>query len=157
MRSTFAGNHVVRGLRREEAVAQSKGQEEMDKPSYVVFDDKTLLGRRRRRPASIDELERVKGVGRGKKLQDYGNEVLDIGQARDGATGGARGGPASTSTLASAWAKAGGAPRRVRKETTTPTPFANGARVRVQEETLRRRVCVTEMSSERLASTTTRR
>ena len=71
---------------------------EMGKPPFVVFDDKTLLGIAEKRPASIAELDRVKGVG-SKKLQDYGNEVLDIVRSLgDGATGGARGGPTSTST-----------------------------------------------------------
>ena len=102
---------------------RSRRAKEMEKPSYVVFGDKTLLGIAEKRPASIAELGRVKGVG-AKKLQDYGNEVLDIVRSLgDGATGGARGGPASTSTLASAWAKASGAPREgFEKKTTTPTP-----------------------------------
>ena len=102
---------------------RSRRAKEMVKPSYVVFDDKTLLGIAEKRPASIAELGRVKGVG-AKKLQDYGNEVLDIVRSLgDGATGGGRGGLTSTSTLASAWGKASGAPREgFEKKTTTPTP-----------------------------------
>jgi hypothetical protein len=77
---------------------RSRRAKEMEKPSYVVFGDKTLLGIAEKRPASIAELGRVKGVG-AKKLQVYGNEVLDIVRSLgDGATGGARGGPTSTST-----------------------------------------------------------
>ena len=72
---------------------RSRRAKEMEKPSYVVFGDKTLLGIAEKRPASIAELGRVNGVG-AKKLQDYGNEVLDIVRSLgDGATGGGRGGP----------------------------------------------------------------
>ena len=122
----------------------------MEKPSYVVFDDKTLLGIAERRPASLDELERVKGVGRGKKLQDYGNEVLDIVRSLgDGATGGARGGPASTSTLASAWAKASGAPREgFENKTTTPTPSRTAPAFESEKKPSAGGSVVTEMSSE---------
>ena len=129
---------------------RSRRAKEMDKPSYVVFDDKTLLGIAERRPASIDELERVKGVGRGKKLQDYGNEVLDIVRSLgDGATGAARGGPASTSTLASAWAKAGGAPREgFEKKTTTPTPSRTAPVFESKKKPSEGGSVVTEMSSE---------
>ena len=102
---------------------RSRRAKEMQKPSYVVFDDKTLLGIAEKRPATLSALGDIKGVGP-KKKQDYGNEVLDIVRGLGGdAAGGARGGSASTSTLAAAWGMAAGAPGEgSEKKTTTSTP-----------------------------------
>ena len=102
---------------------RSRRAKEMQKPSYVVFDDKTLLGIAEKRPATLSALGDIKGVGP-KKKQDYGNEVLDIVRGLGGdAAGGARGGSASTSTLAAAWGMAAGAPGEgSEKKTTASAP-----------------------------------
>ncbi|WP_166657575.1 ATP-dependent DNA helicase UvrD2 [Ilumatobacter fluminis] len=47
------------------------------KPAYTVFDDKTLAAIADRRPTSLDELARVKGVGPA-KLEQYGESVLAV-------------------------------------------------------------------------------
>ena len=47
------------------------------KPAYTVFDDKTLAAIAERRPTSLDELARVKGVGPA-KLEQYGDSVLAV-------------------------------------------------------------------------------
>jgi ATP-dependent DNA helicase RecQ len=44
-------------------------------PAYVIFDNKTLRGIARTRPATIDQLAEVKGVGAA-KLETYGEAVL---------------------------------------------------------------------------------
>ncbi|MCU0261412.1 MAG: HRDC domain-containing protein, partial [Ilumatobacteraceae bacterium] len=48
-----------------------------DKPAYTVFPDATLTEIARRRPSSLAELARVKGVGPA-KLEQYGDDVLGI-------------------------------------------------------------------------------
>jgi DNA helicase-2/ATP-dependent DNA helicase PcrA len=48
-----------------------------DKPAYTVFPDATLAEIARRRPGSLAELTRVKGVGPA-KLEQYGDDVLGI-------------------------------------------------------------------------------
>jgi ATP-dependent DNA helicase RecQ len=57
--------------------------DERDVPAYVIFDNKTLRGIARERPASIEALADVKGVGAA-KLETYGAAVLDqVAQAPD--------------------------------------------------------------------------
>jgi len=46
-------------------------------PAYVVFHDATLAAIASARPASLDELLRVSGVGES-KLRRYGDEVLEV-------------------------------------------------------------------------------
>jgi len=46
-------------------------------PAYVVFHDSTLTAIAAARPASLDELLRVPGVGDA-KLRKYGEEVLEV-------------------------------------------------------------------------------
>ncbi len=46
-------------------------------PAYVVFPDATLVGLAQRRPASLEALSAVSGVG-AKKLEQYGDAVLRI-------------------------------------------------------------------------------
>jgi DNA helicase II / ATP-dependent DNA helicase PcrA len=50
------------------------------KPAYTVFDDKTLAAIASALPGELDALARVKGVGPA-KLEQYGDEVLDLVQA----------------------------------------------------------------------------
>jgi ATP-dependent DNA helicase RecQ len=59
---------VLRGLRAELAREQSV-------PAYVIFHDATLRAIAERRPASLDELGQVSGVGSA-KLARYGEQVL---------------------------------------------------------------------------------
>ena len=121
----------------------------MKKPHYVVFDDKTLLGIAEKRPATLSALGEIKGVGP-KKKQDYGNEVLDIVRGLGGdAAGGARGGPASTSTLAAAWGMAVGAPGEGSdKKTTTSTPSRTAPVFESKKKPPDGVSAVTEMSAE---------
>ena len=46
-------------------------------PPYVIFHDTTLRGIAQRRPASLEELAAVSGVGE-KKLDAYGAELIDL-------------------------------------------------------------------------------
>ena len=46
-------------------------------PPYVIFHDATLREIAAVRPASLDELGQIKGVG-ASKLQRYGTEVLEV-------------------------------------------------------------------------------
>ena len=46
-------------------------------PAYVVFHDATLAEMARQRPASLDELAGISGVGT-KKLEAYGSEILRV-------------------------------------------------------------------------------
>jgi ATP-dependent DNA helicase RecQ len=46
-------------------------------PPYVVFHDRTLIEIASRRPASLEELATVGGVGRA-KLERYGPELVDM-------------------------------------------------------------------------------
>jgi ATP-dependent DNA helicase RecQ len=59
---------MLRGLRAELAREQSV-------PAYVIFHDATLRAIAERRPASLDELGQVSGVGSA-KLARYGEQVL---------------------------------------------------------------------------------
>ena len=52
---------------------------EQNVPPYVIFHDSTLRNIAERRPASLDELAQVGGIG-GTKLARYGEQVLDIVQ-----------------------------------------------------------------------------
>ncbi|MGN7724292.1 DNA helicase RecQ [Luteimonas sp. 22616] len=52
---------------------------EQNVPPYVIFHDATLRGIARQRPASLDELAQVGGIG-GTKLDRYGEQVLDVVQ-----------------------------------------------------------------------------
>ncbi len=51
-------------------------------PAYVVFPDRTLIEMAERRPATLDQMARITGVG-AKKLESYGTEFLAVitGQA----------------------------------------------------------------------------
>ncbi|MBU2981352.1 DNA helicase RecQ [Lentibacter algarum] len=44
-------------------------------PAYIVFNDRTLIEMAKRRPASLDEMASIQGVG-AKKLEKYGQEFL---------------------------------------------------------------------------------
>lgn len=46
-------------------------------PSYVIFHDKTLLEMAQRRPASLNEMRGISGVG-DKKLSEYGESFLQV-------------------------------------------------------------------------------
>ena len=46
-------------------------------PPYVIFHDSTLLDMFSRRPATLDEMSQVSGVGQA-KLARYGNDFLDV-------------------------------------------------------------------------------
>ena len=46
-------------------------------PAYIVFNDKTLIEMAQIRPASLDDLARISGVG-AKKLESYGNAFLEV-------------------------------------------------------------------------------
>src|SRR5690606_34325941 len=50
---------------------------EQNVPPYVIFHDATLRGITRQRPASLDELAQVGGIG-GTKLERYGEQVLEV-------------------------------------------------------------------------------
>ena len=129
---------------------RSRRAKEMGKPPYVVFDNKTLLGIAEERPTSRSALNSINGVGT-KKLEDYGDEVLDIVRSLGGgAAGVACGGPTSTSTLASAWGKASAAPGEgsEKKQTTTPAPFQTAPVFESKKKPSDGGSIVTEMSAE---------
>jgi len=46
-------------------------------PAYVVFTDRTLIEMAERRPATLDEMAGISGVG-AKKLETYGHAFLDV-------------------------------------------------------------------------------
>jgi ATP-dependent DNA helicase RecQ len=46
-------------------------------PAYIVFGDATLRGIAVTRPASLDELASISGVGE-KKLESYGDAILEV-------------------------------------------------------------------------------
>jgi len=46
-------------------------------PPYVIFHDSTLLEILNQRPASLDELGRISGVGQN-KLARYGDEFIRV-------------------------------------------------------------------------------
>jgi ATP-dependent DNA helicase RecQ len=62
--------------------AEAKGQ---SVPPYVIFHDATLREIAAARPASLDEMGQIKGVG-ASKLARYGAEVLDVVRGSDGAS-----------------------------------------------------------------------
>ena len=45
--------------------------------SYVIFHDSTLLEMLNRRPATLDEMAKISGVGQA-KLDRYGNAFLQV-------------------------------------------------------------------------------
>lgn len=51
--------------------------EAADVPAYVVFADRTLIEMATTRPATLDEMAQIHGVG-AKKLQSYGQAFLDV-------------------------------------------------------------------------------
>src|SRR5690606_21684849 len=46
-------------------------------PAYVIFPDRTLAEMARLRPATLDEMARISGVG-AKKLESYGADFLSV-------------------------------------------------------------------------------
>ncbi|NVO22511.1 DNA helicase RecQ [Donghicola mangrovi] len=46
-------------------------------PAYVIFNDKTLIEMAERRPANLDDMARISGVG-AKKLERYGSDFLHV-------------------------------------------------------------------------------
>ncbi|MCC7319915.1 MAG: DNA helicase RecQ [Rubellimicrobium sp.] len=46
-------------------------------PAYVVFPDRTLIEMAERRPATLDEMARINGVG-ARKLESYGRAFLEV-------------------------------------------------------------------------------
>ena len=51
--------------------------EQQKAPAYIVFNDKTLIEMAERRPATLDEMASVSGVG-AKKLESYGQAFLSV-------------------------------------------------------------------------------
>jgi ATP-dependent DNA helicase RecQ len=66
---------LLRGKRRE--LAESQGV-----PPYVIFHDATLMQIMDRRPASLEAMAELDGVGE-KKLARYGQDFLDVLDAFD--------------------------------------------------------------------------
>ena len=64
---------ALRSWRRQTAQA-------LGKPAYVIFPDRTLVQIALRRPSSLEDLMLIPGVGR-RKLEHYGEEILDVVQA----------------------------------------------------------------------------
>src|SRR5262249_31208274 len=64
---------ALRAWRRERAAEQRV-------PPYVIFHDTTLSAIARKRPASLDDLAKVSGVGQS-KLKRYGADVLKVVRA----------------------------------------------------------------------------
>ncbi|HEU0159362.1 MAG TPA: DNA helicase RecQ [Hyphomicrobiaceae bacterium] len=64
---------ALRAWRRERAAEQHV-------PPYVIFHDSTLSAIARLRPASLDDLSKVSGVGQS-KLKRYGTDVLEVVRA----------------------------------------------------------------------------
>jgi ATP-dependent DNA helicase RecQ len=64
---------ALRGWRRERAAEQRVSP-------YVIFHDITLSAITRERPASLDDLAKVSGVGQS-KLKRYGADVLKVVRA----------------------------------------------------------------------------
>jgi len=46
-------------------------------PAYVIFNDRTLVEMAEKRPATLDEMARIGGVG-SKKLERYGDLFLEV-------------------------------------------------------------------------------
>ena len=46
-------------------------------PAYVIFPDKTLIEMAKAKPASLDELEKIYGVGKA-KLEKFGKDFLEV-------------------------------------------------------------------------------
>ncbi len=46
-------------------------------PAYVVFPDRTLIEMAEKRPATLDQMARITGVG-AKKLESYGAAFLEV-------------------------------------------------------------------------------
>ncbi len=46
-------------------------------PSYVIFNDKTLIEMAEKRPSNLDDMAQIGGVG-AKKLERYGNDFLSV-------------------------------------------------------------------------------
>jgi ATP-dependent DNA helicase RecQ len=57
---------------------------EQNVPPYVIFHDRTLRDIAARRPATLDDLAQVGGIG-GTKLERYGEQVLTAIRASDSA------------------------------------------------------------------------
>ena len=64
---------ALRAWRRERAAEQRV-------PPYVIFHDTTSSAIARKRPASLDDLSKVSGVGQS-KLKRYGADVLQVVRA----------------------------------------------------------------------------
>ncbi len=62
--------NVLKALRRALAEAQSV-------PAYVIFQDKTLIEMAERKPASLDQMAGISGVG-ARKLESYGAAFLKV-------------------------------------------------------------------------------
>ena len=59
---------------------------ERDVPAYVIFGDRTLIEMAARRPATLDAMRAIHGVGE-RKLKDFGPAFLQVLAARDGSEG----------------------------------------------------------------------
>ena len=46
-------------------------------PAYVIFPDKTLIEMAKTKPASLDELEKIYGIGKA-KLEKFGKDFLEV-------------------------------------------------------------------------------
>ena len=64
-------------LRRSAALAPVEEARRQELPPYVIFHDSTLIEVARRRPASLEVLAHVPGIGRS-KLERYGKAVIGI-------------------------------------------------------------------------------
>jgi len=69
---------------RRRALAEAAGM-----PAYIVFTDRTLIEMAQTRPATLDEMARVGGVG-AKKLEQYGRAFLEVINGETGAVHPAR-------------------------------------------------------------------
>ncbi|MCU1527673.1 MAG: recQ [Frondihabitans sp.] len=83
-------------------------------PAYVVFGDVTLRGVATARPTSFDQLGAISGVGQ-KKLETYGQQLLDLVAGESPEDVAARGGAGGAGEGAGAGAAVGGAARARRQ------------------------------------------
>ncbi len=53
-------------------------KKELNRPAYSIFKDETLKELARYKPTTIEQLRKVRGVGNGKKLEQFGDELIEI-------------------------------------------------------------------------------
>ncbi len=84
IKSAKSGPKVKQMVREEDAPLLSALKakrrafaEQLGGPAYIVFNDKTLIEMAENRPADLDEMARIGGVGK-KKLDSYGAAFLEV-------------------------------------------------------------------------------